>query len=133
MLVGLNGFLHPLRYGLKSRPKTSVLASAALLESRLFSTAKNTAASGYQSIGSFHSDNVEILVSLPDSQYIPPTLPFSVNTNEDNRDSNSIAEDFLIDGSTWTFLNHGAFGGALRCGHVRANQWRDFLELQPLR
>jgi hypothetical protein len=33
-------------------------------------------------------------------------------------------EDFLIEPG-WTFLNHGAFGAALRVGHERAAAWRD--------
>ena len=39
----------------------------------------------------------------------------------------------MIDFDHWTFLNHGAFGGALRSGFDRANQWRAHLEKQPLR
>jgi isopenicillin-N epimerase len=33
----------------------------------------------------------------------------------------------------WTFLNHGAFGGALKVGYDRATQWRYYMERQPLR
>lgn len=33
----------------------------------------------------------------------------------------------------WTFLNHGAFGASLSCAYRRAEQWRLYLEQQPLR
>jgi len=70
-----------------------------------------------------------------DSVYRAPPLPFpsvpresfSENPERDNR------RDFLIDFGSWTFLNHGAFGGALRTGFDRSEQWRRYLEEQPLR
>lgn len=62
-----------------------------------------------------------------ESDYQPPSLPF------ESQDTHMDEEDFLIDRANWTFVNHGAFGGALRCGHVLAQQWRQYLERQPLR
>lgn len=93
---------------------------------------------GYQAMGSFHSENVDVLMSLDDDEYIPPVLPFDPThhhglSKDDARTGTSDDDDFLLDRTTWTFLNHGAFGAALRVGHDRAEQWRLYLERQPLR
>lgn len=34
--------------------------------------------------------------------------------------------------SRWTFINHGAFGGVLRCAALEAEAWRRRCEAQPL-
>jgi isopenicillin-N epimerase len=78
-------------------------------------------------MGSFHSENVDDLMALSDADYTPPALPFKPNL------INPDESPFLVDRSTWTFLNHGAFGGALRVGYQRAQDWRHHLEQQPLR
>jgi selenocysteine lyase/cysteine desulfurase len=85
--------------------------------------------SGYQSIGSFHSENPEDLLRIPAKDYQPPPLPFDVSSSSC---SNKVKDAFMLDKS-WTFLNHGAFGASLKCGYHRAQQWRSFLEEQPLR
>jgi len=79
---------------------------------------------GYQSIGSFHSDNLTDLLHKKE----PPELPF-VDASSPPTYSR---DDFLLD-SSWTFLNHGAFGAALQVGYQRAQHWRHRLEEQPLR
>lgn len=86
---------------------------------------------GYQSIGSFHSENPEDLLRIPDDAYQPPPLPFD-DTNASSSSNNDAKDDFMLDQS-WTFLNHGAFGASLSCGYDRAQQWRYHLEQQPLR
>lgn len=78
-------------------------------------------------MGSFHSENVDDLMAQSKADYEAPPLPFSPTKKDPNED------DFLIDRQTWTFLNHGAFGGALRDGYLRAQDWRRHLESQPLR
>jgi isopenicillin-N epimerase len=90
---------------------------------------------GYQSLGSFQSENLQYLLSIPDEQYTPPALPF-----DDNIPFLQIAEshynfkkDFSIEFDNWTFLNHGAFGAALNVGSQRAALWRRYSERQPLR
>lgn len=83
---------------------------------------------GYQSLGSFHSDNLGVLLSLSDDDYQAPALPFDTTTNAIN-----INNEFLLDKENWTFLNHGAFGASLTVGYHRAEQWRWYLEQQPLR
>jgi isopenicillin-N epimerase len=82
----------------------------------------------YQAMGSFHSENVDHLMMQSDHLYQPPTLPFLI---QDTPSEN--LSDFLLDRDQWTFLNHGAFGAALRVGYDRAAQWRYHLERQPLR
>ena len=98
--------------------------------------ASSTHTQGYQAIGSFHSENVDDLMSQSDDVYIPPVLPFdSLRTIADAYDASHPADssDFLLDRSTWTFLNHGAFGAGLKVGFQRSQQWRYYLEQQPLR
>ena len=80
--------------------------------------------SGYESIGSFHSENIQDLMSRSVEDYVPPDLPFEPILS---------SNDFMVDKANWSFLNHGAFGGALHCGHTIAQQWRAHLEEQPLR
>ena len=101
------------------------------------------AAEGYKSIGSFHSESVEVLATLPDDEYVPPNLPFEAcpslhQTKPMPLKGNAsgaydYGRDFYIDRTEWIFLNHGAFGGALKVGHLRAESWRKHLEAQPLR
>jgi hypothetical protein len=103
---------------------------------------------GYTGFGSFHSDDVEILVRQDAATYRPPALPFpnpaeqqepvqdsrtcqhsmqSTAANEQQYNSNSndssssagawgveARSQFQIDFKNWTFINHGAFGGASR-------------------
>jgi hypothetical protein len=106
-----------------------------------FTTSKKE---GYQSIGSFHSDNPEELIRLPDHEYVAPELPFPSEQTEMLSIASISQDPFAnapqyqkvyphLDRSNWTFLNHGAFGLAMTCGIERANSWRYFLESQPLR
>ena len=117
-------------------------------QSRLYyTTPRNNQKSkeGYQSIGSFHSDNVEELIRLPKEEYTPPELPFpKVNHTYIPQQSskfsalpfansqNYISSFSHLNRQQWSFLNHGAFGLALDVGLHRANSWRVFLESQPL-
>ncbi|GAX17750.1 hypothetical protein FisN_24Hh184 [Fistulifera solaris] len=82
---------------------------------------------GYQSIGSFHSENLADLIKASDDTYIAPALPFSDDVRE------VVSSPYSLDLQQWTFLNHGAFGAALTVGTRRAEQWRHYLERQPLR
>lgn len=84
---------------------------------------------GYQSMGSFHSDHLGMLMSLSEDDYQLPSLPF----DDDSAVEDDPSSDFMLDRTHWTFLNHGAFGGALTVGYRRAEQWRRHLERQPLR
>ena len=82
-----------------------------------------------------------MLSTLAGDEYISPTLPFdgcpSLHQPKPppliSGASYDYGQDFYIDRENWTFLNHGAFGGALKVGHLRAESWRKHLETQPLR
>lgn len=97
------------------------------------STSRSQHTKGYQAMGSFHSENVDLLMAQSDSDYTPPQLPFDVSSG-DNLTFGHLMDDsdFLLD-PNWTFLNHGAFGASLKVGYERAEQWRYHLERQPLR
>jgi hypothetical protein len=125
--------------------------------------------SGYQGFGSFHSEDVEVLVRQDSATYQPPPLPFpdplvtaaghaaaatagpadtsskaATNNVPASSSSSSGSEtsacfgdaaklQFLIDFSSWTFINHGAFGGVAELVYCCAELWRRHCELQPLR
>lgn len=91
---------------------------------RLASNLERHFATGYQSIGSFHSEDLSDILSIPEEIYEPPELPFESGHHD--------SDDFMLD-RNWTFLNHGAFGAALSVGFHRSEQWRRYLEKQPLR
>ena len=94
----------------------------------------NTHTKGYQAMGSFHSEDVDILMTRGDAEYTPPALPFLDSAHlRSSAMSREEPADFLLDRQQWTFLNHGAFGAALTVGYTRAEQWRRYLEQQPLR
>ena len=107
----------------------------------------------YKGFGSFHSDNVEDMIAVPAASYTPPAdLPdygkYFVGdalteraralgrhlTYEEVRGvfGRSIrASHFSVDPS-WTFVNHGAFGGALRQSLTAKRNYEDLMEAQPL-
>ena len=81
-------------------------------------------------MGSFHGDNVEILIRQDDCSYEKPRLPDIVKSKHDDimrkayptkpsfgNDSKSL---FMLD-SEYTFINHGAFGLTLRVAHDFCN------------
>jgi selenocysteine lyase/cysteine desulfurase len=100
-------------------------------------------------MGSFHSEDIEALIRIPEASYSPPELPFYPITMADThfsaRQAQLLADaastsfghemrerHFLLDPS-WTFVNHGAFGGVVRSAFEEAEQWRRYCESQPLR
>jgi isopenicillin-N epimerase len=87
---------------------------------------------GYQGFGSFHSENVELMISIPDNEYIPPALPVSIDIPSPLEFGLKIKEQFCID-PTWTFINHGAFGGALKFAVNGSHQLTLYAESQPVR
>ena len=126
------------------------LPSKSVIIRRLQSSIRQRSSSttgGYQSIGSFHSDNIEELIRLSDDDYIAPDLPFeeekkfkttptlsSSTSSAPFSNSKKFSECYShLDRREFSFLNHGAFGFALDVGLSRAQSWRKFLELQPLR
>lgn len=133
----------------RSKASANVQQCIATTTIRYLTSSDNTTTTntGYQSIGSFHSENLETLMNQTDDAYTPPNLPFlekdlkstittEFSTHKNQHDGiiiNSKRNDFMIDFHNWTFLNHGAFGGALKVGYIRSEQWRKYIELQPLR
>ncbi|KAL6061598.1 putative L-cysteine desulfhydrase 1 isoform X2 [Balamuthia mandrillaris] len=98
---------------------------------------------GYRGFGSFHSDNVQELIGLPEEEYQAPPLPASLSLAEWTeeglrRDMPSsfgrpmLRQHFLLD-EAWTFINHGAFGATAKVALQAANKWREHVCLQPLR
>lgn len=86
--------------------------------------------------GSFHSDDVEVLIR----QALPaPPLPFGFSPTLDHKHLQAIefggnrSKALFSLSKDWVFLNHGAFGAALNDGMRLANAWRNFAEEQPLR
>lgn len=121
---------------------------------------------GYQGFGSFHSEDVEVLVRQDSATYKVPALPFpdplraptgadsapafaSTGTSSSPASSGSssngsrshasscfgdaVKGQFLIDFRSWTFINHGAFGGVAGPAYRCAELWRRHCEQQPLR
>eukprot|EP00002_Diphylleia_rotans_P023330 TRINITY_DN458_c0_g1_i1.p1 TRINITY_DN458_c0_g1~~TRINITY_DN458_c0_g1_i1.p1 ORF type:complete len:527 (+),score=79.31 TRINITY_DN458_c0_g1_i1:3479-5059(+) len=98
--------------------------------------------SSYKGFGSFHSDNVEEMIRIPDETYVEPLLPFEWNDPAEFslQAKNSLSvfgkefgrNHFLLDPS-FTFLNHGAFGASLKSALTLAERWRRYTEEQPLR
>jgi len=68
----------------------------------------------------------QLIAATKNPMYVPPRLPFYSVPQE-------AKDDFSLDLNSFTFINHGAFGGALRCSDHRAQSWRIHAEKQPLR
>ena len=89
--------------------------------------------------GSFYSGDVEALIRMPADAYAPPPRPFDPPSPPLAADLGSrpfgaaFRDQFLIDFDAWTFVNHGAFGGALAVVADDAERWRRHCERQPLR
>jgi hypothetical protein len=97
-----------------------------------------------EGFGSFHSADIEVLIREPDSVFRPPEVYFEmasehIDTTVDTKQamkerfggSMKRKQTFHIS-EDWTFINHGAFGGSLRCLQSEANAWSILCEQQPL-
>jgi hypothetical protein len=96
--------------------------------------------------GSFHTESVEVLIAQSDDEYRPPPVPIklpslrdympehtSANANATASDAESASASsllksglFLLD-PEWTFINHGAFGAALRPAVDAAERWHRYM------
>jgi isopenicillin-N epimerase len=129
------------------RSSTKIFRVATNPSARYFSTSfplkTLSTPTGYQSMGSFHSEDVEVMLRLAEDSYVAPPSPlppwFLDSQQQMIADAAHMPlgsafgqRHFLLDGN-WTFINHGAFGAASRVGFNEANQWREYCELQPLR
>jgi selenocysteine lyase/cysteine desulfurase len=103
-------------------------------------------ATGYQGFGSFHSDNVELLIAeAASSHYVDPPYPSpslepaavlaAAGCVPEGASTIRFGQDFrkhfFLD-PDWTFVNHGAFGGTCRVAMEAGNRWRVHAEMQPL-
>ena len=92
----------------------------------------------YQSIGSFHSDNINELLKRAE---LPIRHPFSVESNAPSAErfktipfgANEYRSQYYMLDSTWNFLNHGAFGACTQYAFELSTEWRRHIEKQPLR
>jgi selenocysteine lyase/cysteine desulfurase len=89
----------------------------------------------YRGFGSFHSDNVQDLIELPEKQYVAPQIPeFArslTTTGSAPFTFGSCKQHFRMD-PKWLFINHGAFGGALRSAIQIKHSYEEMMEAQPL-
>ena len=97
-----------------------------------------------QGFGSFHSEDIEILVRKDFASYQLPEIYESIQTASDNvinsvvRTGNfqvgksSMTTLYSLDPS-WTFINHGAFGATCVVGQRESDLWRQLCDTQPLR
>lgn len=94
---------------------------------------------GYRGFGSFHSEDVEVLIRQDAATYSPPALPFSNPASAEAAAccskcfGDAAKQHFLTDFENWTFINHGAFGGVAEPVYRAAELWRRYCELQPLK
>jgi selenocysteine lyase/cysteine desulfurase len=89
---------------------------------------------GKRDFGSFHSSNVEELILQPEETYRPPSIPVELPVFSGELQFGQRAKEahFYLDDS-WTFINHGAFGAALKQALTAATAWQVYCERQPLR
>lgn len=98
---------------------------------------------GYAAFGSFMvEESPESLLARPDAEYVAPCRLAEerdiVHLGADSADrppafgTVEFKKLFYLDPS-WTFVNHGAFGGAARVSLRSAHAWAEYAESQPLR
>lgn len=97
---------------------------------------KETAAK--RDFGSFHSSNVEQLISQNEENYKPPILDVVFPTAEYSNlalkfGSKELKKTLFYLTDEFCFLNHGAFGVSLKPVVEYVNKWKEYAESQPLR
>ena len=109
---------------------------------RLATTGKLAGSSTRQGFGSFHSDDVEVLIRQSAAEYTRPAIYDNFCQHMEERVVSDIVNNFefgeraktklyALD-DQWTFINHGAFGGTLQPLLEESNLWRYTCESQPL-
>jgi len=92
-----------------------------------------------KSFGSFHSEDIETLIKLPPTNLPLPDIYHEINQlslssiNKNWVYGRDCKEKFFVLDKNWTFINHGAFGGALKPILEASYMWRNYIESQPLR
>lgn len=96
-----------------------------------------------KSFGSFHSEDIEVLIRQSPNEFKVPDIYHEIhgrtvgNLITQSKNSpfsfGSDARRLYQFDNEWTFINHGAFGGALKVLLQQASLWREYCERQPLR
>ena len=75
------------------------------------------------------------LISLPEEEYKPPSLPIALPKYDVKVElgSEEMRDYFYIDFQNWVFMNHGGFGGTLKAATEAVHQIQIHVEKQPLR
>lgn len=97
------------------------------------------ASKGYQGFGSFHNEvSVQDMIAIPADEYDEPKCLVDEEQllekygNDLEFGENMRNRHFFLD-SSWTFVNHGAFGAACKIGLNCAQEWQIYAESQPLK
>ncbi|XP_064403599.1 uncharacterized protein LOC135349057 [Halichondria panicea] len=84
--------------------------------------------------GIFQFSVVDELIHQSEEEFKPVPFPFELPKFEGtvNFGAEMKAKHFYLNES-WTFLNHGAFGSAIKEGLKSSEMWREYCEQQPLK
>ena len=103
----------------------------------------SSGAQSREGFGSFHSEDIERLLRQTTAEYRPPAIhdvlcsgvltPHVVAQLRGAEYGHACKKLLFHLDPSWTFLNHGAFGAALRPLIQEAAAWRVHAETQPLR
>ena len=95
-----------------------------------------------QSFGSFHSEDVEVLIRQSAAEYTRPAIYDNFCHHLEQHVVPNIVNNFEFGAHAkinlyalddqWTFINHGAFGATLQPLLEESNLWRYTCESQPL-
>lgn len=107
------------------------------MQSLSFATAAlSSSSSGRKGFGSFHSEDIELLVGHADLDlsFRDEVLSECAELASVDASRTSVAaSNFCLDTTEWNFLNHGAFGATLKDLLRESTVWRRKAEEQPLR
>lgn len=123
------------------RQRRAVLSSIGRARCASSSTGSPAQREGF---GSFHSEDIEKLLRQGAGQYVPLDIhgvvsssvltPSLVARLGELEFGSKLCKKLLFNlDPSWTFLNHGAFGAALKPLLHEAAAWREHAEAQPLR
>ncbi|KAF1322858.1 Isopenicillin n epimerase, partial [Globisporangium splendens] len=96
---------------------------------------------GYEAFGSFHTESPDALFAGAAAAFPPPVgakFPALSSTRLELKQLESADSgvsnrtQFIVDTDTWTYLNHGAFGGVTKFASQVSSAWRDVSDRQPL-
>uniref|UniRef100_K3X1L7 Aminotransferase class V domain-containing protein n=1 Tax=Globisporangium ultimum (strain ATCC 200006 / CBS 805.95 / DAOM BR144) TaxID=431595 RepID=K3X1L7_GLOUD len=96
---------------------------------------------GYEAFGSFHTEAPDALFAgaaaafpLPTGAKFPALSSTRLVLKQLESAGNATANraQFTVDTEAWTYLNHGAFGGATKFASQVASSWREVSDRQPL-